>query len=969
MKKLFWNEYISIGAMVIGIASLILSMVVPGPQGPAGISGSNGVNGSNGIDGVDGSDGVNGVDGSNGIDGQDGADGESVEFQIIDGLMMYRLGNDGDWQYYQTAGSKDYRYGLDEGVLEWETDFLLDYEGIGELVARDMHLFFQEIIDQNDYVEFLTDIGYTPVATVQDFLDINLDLTGNYVLVNDIDFNDAVYLEPLIGEYGETTEGFEGIFDGAGFALQNLSLQGDNLVHGIFAAVSYGGLLGNLRLENITMNNINDLGFPVGYGLLAGIVEGQGGFENIEIIDSSISDVSHAGFLFGKYRSPDGFNSDIQSLSINVSVRNSSFTGDNEISEDFGGLVGTLLGGRHGFYQNTLENVSLQSFKENVGGLVGAIRNEAFVQMFSNTLNSVSIISQGNQAQFVGGLLGTSENELFLSLINNTIESLLIDIPQGQYLGGLIGVTMTQGTLDIIQNDIQQVIIQGQAALGGILGGTLEEADFGVFTSFMANDVIALFLGQEKVGGLAGHFANGFAMVTHNYLDTTFIEGESDLGGLIGYLHESTLTVWNNVFMTRMELLIDVQETNFRGLMGGVFGNVNTATLIQMVNNFIQTSISFVLNVVTDIDWNEGSIFLYAVGGVIGYAGVGNQLILIDSIVGFYVEVYINYSGAPVDFEMGHTVSSFGGVIGNFNGAFSTLYMENNYVSTTVILELISPLPILFLTVNSLGGVIGEGTDGDLIMQSNRMSFSLDLEFGSSESDPTAYEAEQLFLTVRYVGGLIGLSQYMYIQVERLDLEFFLGIYGSLPLIILDDILVMRFSEMGGFFGFMEASIVEIIEFTLDMSITMDDVLYESLVSLAENNPMITGLEFSHTASLFGLYLGEPFFGGMLINQGLIRMVVDNKFITDEGPFYFGLFAVAGSNQSLTAYMVGADVTVFSNARDDYDFGFYPLELAHRVENEVAWEAALLEFLDAHPLWIDNEQGLFLFLPGLILIP
>jgi hypothetical protein len=57
MKKVFWNEYVSLGAMTISISALILSMVVPGH---AGTPGSNGVHGSNGVNGTNGVDGTNG---------------------------------------------------------------------------------------------------------------------------------------------------------------------------------------------------------------------------------------------------------------------------------------------------------------------------------------------------------------------------------------------------------------------------------------------------------------------------------------------------------------------------------------------------------------------------------------------------------------------------------------------------------------------------------------------------------------------------------------------------------------------------------------------------------------------------------------------------------------------------------------------------------------------------------------------
>lgn len=104
--------------------------------------------------------------------------------------------------------------------------------------------------------------GYTPIYTVEDLYGINDDLNGNYILMNDIDLSetkpggewDSGSGWTPIGTNGSDKEYFNGIFDGNGYRIENMTIYGDDVpsVVGLFGAVN--GTIKNLALTDIDIS-------------------------------------------------------------------------------------------------------------------------------------------------------------------------------------------------------------------------------------------------------------------------------------------------------------------------------------------------------------------------------------------------------------------------------------------------------------------------------------------------------------------------------------------------------------------------------------------------------------------------------------------------------------------------------------------------------------------------------------------
>ncbi len=87
--------------------------------------------------------------------------------------------------------------------------------------------------------------GYTPIYTIDDLYAIRNNLSGNYILMNDIDMSatapggdwDCGYGWKPIGGKGE--DAFSGVFDGNGYAIKNMHIYGepDETNIGLFARV------------------------------------------------------------------------------------------------------------------------------------------------------------------------------------------------------------------------------------------------------------------------------------------------------------------------------------------------------------------------------------------------------------------------------------------------------------------------------------------------------------------------------------------------------------------------------------------------------------------------------------------------------------------------------------------------------------------------------------------------------------
>ena len=196
----------------------------------------------------------------------------------------------------------------------------------------------------------------TEISDWNDLDNVRNDLTGDYVLVNDLDSETDGYagigddFEPIgFIEDGRFTSEFGGSFDGSGFQISDVVIEYDGVDGDIalFASTDTGALIENLSVAgSVTVTNSGEFNY-------AGLV----GFNDSGTIQNCVShvDVTSDGDRVGGLV---GQNND--------TVTESYVTGSVEGDEDVGGLVG--------FNNDTVtESYATGSVEgdEDVGGLVG----------------------------------------------------------------------------------------------------------------------------------------------------------------------------------------------------------------------------------------------------------------------------------------------------------------------------------------------------------------------------------------------------------------------------------------------------------------------------------------------------------------------------------------------------------------------------------------------------------------------
>jgi hypothetical protein len=225
------------------------------------------------------------------------------------------------------------------------------------------------------------------IRTWYDLNAVRNNLSGHYILMNDLDSTMAGYEEvasptanegmgwiPIIGAGGDPP--FTGTFDGQGYEIRDLfiNLPGTGIGYvGLFSIVGEGGHIEDIGVVNADVTSTGYIGSLVGANL---------GTVSNSYSTGSITGVEWVGGLVG-FNAEEG------------TVSNSYSTGS--VTSDYS--VGGLLGGNAGTVSNSYSTGNVTG-DEGVGGLLGA--NYGTV---SNSYSSGSVT--GND--YIGGLVGYSE--------------------------------------------------------------------------------------------------------------------------------------------------------------------------------------------------------------------------------------------------------------------------------------------------------------------------------------------------------------------------------------------------------------------------------------------------------------------------------------------------------------------------------------------------------------------------------
>lgn len=184
--------------------------------------------------------------------------------------------------------------------------------------------------------------GFTCIYTPQEFDDIRNNLTGKFILMNDINLSSFTNWVP-IGDYYE----FKGVLDGNGFKVTNLTINqeaGRWEPLGLFGYAAYGTIK-NLQLTDvdITVSGTVD----VNIGALVGEVYSDAGYNNPTSENLVVDNVSASGkitYTGSEMPSIGGLIGYVYMQDGDVILKNSSFNGEITSNHSDGASMNGLVG-------------------------------------------------------------------------------------------------------------------------------------------------------------------------------------------------------------------------------------------------------------------------------------------------------------------------------------------------------------------------------------------------------------------------------------------------------------------------------------------------------------------------------------------------------------------------------------------------------------------------------------------------
>lgn len=443
--------------------------------------------------------------------------------------------------------------------------------------------------------ESLTEVpaGYIGVYSAEDLNNVRNNLSGKYILMNDIDLTAATsengtFANNGLGWRPIGTKGmpFAGIFDGNGYKIIGLkqSIKSGEIIYaGLFGYVKNGKIMNlgmensSIAAENTSMDSataITYAGGIIGYGynvtisnsfntgsvtadsVFEGFAGGIAGFIESDYSQiSSVSDSYNAGPVKGKsvtgglagetkrvkftnvYNTGalNGTTSDatggiVGDLFYSSSITNAYNSGPITFLDEGAGIAGYSVQSRISNSHNEGEMTSTASSSTG-GGIVGY----AYETVVSKTYNSGRINSSGNSSE-AGGIVGYTYNKSSISESYNTGDITAI--------GNVGGIAARLHGSSVANQTYNTGTITGNYS-GGISGssssGTIQD-------SFNIGHIY----GKYDMGGITGFASNGTIKRTYNAgLVTSTYKYSSSPGGIAG---DFDGVIENSFFLEKVNL-------------------------------------------------------------------------------------------------------------------------------------------------------------------------------------------------------------------------------------------------------------------------------------------------------------------------------------------------------------------------------------------------------------------------------
>jgi len=418
-------------------------------------------------------------------------------------------------------------------------------------------------------------------------------------------------------------------------------------------AASVGGVVGTttntgvLNLTNIDVTesiiSIGGTGTALGAGGFVGLLLGTGHtFNNIDVIDSSVTSSSATGGLIG-YANQASATLTINGTSVTGSTISSGIA---TLTLGNGGMIGTVNGFTVNISNGLVSSNVTSTSTSNAGGILGA-NNDASVLNLSNVLveNSTIQINGTNAALGAGGAIGYLTGTGH-SLVN--IDTNSTTVTSNSSSGGLIGYatraslgTITIDGTNITQGNVSSALNSATLGNGGVIGTLL------TYTLNLLNTTVETSVTSTTTTNAGGIVGYNNATAKLNYTDVSVNNSTISITGSntnLGAGGTNGLALGFGHSFLRVRI-IDTNVTAANSV-GGLIGRFNGASGVSNFNNIKAKGI----NVNTTVNSNTISA-----GGMVGFIqGSSTDLRFFD----VYVEGIIQSNAANVGGIIGYTASN-----------------------------------------------------------------------------------------------------------------------------------------------------------------------------------------------------------------------------------------------------------------------------------------------------------------------
>ena len=467
----------------------------------------------------------------------------------------------------------------------------------------------------------------TEIRTIADLQNIASNLSGSYILMNDLDLGCMEWI-PIGTDYFHS---FTGTFDGNNHVISNFKITSDVEYVGLFGFSK--GTIKNLGLECFTVDvsRSDDVyaGGLVGYN-------DEGTVANCY----AKGNVSSTG-LYANSGGLIGYNTS------SITITNCYATGDVRSTSVRGACAGGLVGSNFGNIVDCYTKGDVSSTSENssasAGGLIGAHSSGAITNCYAEGDISSSTSSNYSDRACAGGLVGKTESSSEANSILITDCYAIGDVSStsspcsATYAGGLVGYNRaytndvditncyaTGGVSSINSGENTSAAIDADAFAGGLVGHNDSYCGKIVISNCSATGTVSCTSsGDDSVasaGGLIGHtygstsasvtIVNCYSMGDVSSTNSFF----SFAGGLVGRDYYGTIV---NCYATG-DVSASVSNTSYQAspCAGGLVGYNDEGTIATCYATGDVIACTIGTGYDTDVHARAG--------GLVGYHSIGN---------------------------------------------------------------------------------------------------------------------------------------------------------------------------------------------------------------------------------------------------------------------------------------------------------------------------------------------------------